>query len=89
MTKPEFTKTDFICAVGKELNIINTGDWKMYPVVIDQDKCIKCSLCFQYCPTKSVKYADGTYFINPDFCKGCGVCIEECRSNAIDFVKGE
>ena len=83
------TKTEFICAVGKELNIINTGDWKMHPVVIDQEKCIKCSLCFQYCPTKSVRYSDGKYSINLEYCKGCGVCIQECKSNAIEFVKGE
>lgn len=83
------TKTDFICAIGKELNIINTGDWKVYPPVIQQDKCIKCGLCLLYCPTRSVELVDGNYQINLEFCKGCGVCIHECTSNAIEYIKGE
>lgn len=80
-------KTDFICAVGKELNLINTGDWKVYPVVIQQDKCKKCSMCLLYCPTNSVELKDNTYFINLEYCKGCGVCINECPADAIEFIK--
>ena len=83
------TKTDFICAVGKELNIIDTGSWKVYPPEIQQDICKKCGICLMYCPTKSVKLVDGRYHINLDFCKGCGVCIHECPSNAIKFIKEE
>ncbi|RQD72674.1 MAG: 4Fe-4S dicluster domain-containing protein [Tindallia sp. MSAO_Bac2] len=82
-------KTDFICAIGKELNIINTGDWKVYPPVIDQEKCKKCGLCLLYCPTNSVKHEDGKYIIHLEFCKGCGVCIHECPANSIEFKKGE
>lgn len=82
-------KTEFICAIGKELNIINTGDWKVYPPVIQQDKCRKCGICLMYCPTKSITLEDGKYFIELDYCKGCGVCINECPANAIEFIKGD
>lgn len=82
-------KTDFICAIGKELNIINTGDWKVYPPVIHQEKCKKCGMCLIYCPTKSVRLEDNKFSIDLEFCKGCGVCIEECRFGAIEFDKGE
>ncbi len=81
------TKTDFICAVGKELNIIETGSWQVYPPVIQQDKCKKCGMCLLYCPTNSVKLIDGSYYIKLDFCKGCGVCINECPAKAIEFIK--
>lgn len=83
------TKTEFICAVGKELNIINTGDWKVYPPSIQQDKCKKCGTCLLYCPTKSVKLADKNFYIDLEFCKGCGVCIHECPVGAIQFIKEE
>lgn len=83
------TKTDHICAIGKELNIIDTGSWKVYPPVIQQDKCKKCGLCLLYCPTKSVKLVDGSYHIELDFCKGCGVCIQECPAKAIKYIKEE
>ncbi len=82
------TKTDFICAIGKGLNIINTGDWKVYPPVIDKAKCKSCGLCLLYCPTNSVRF-DGGYHIDLEFCKGCGVCINECPAKAIYFEKGE
>ena len=81
------TKTDYICAIGKGLNIINTGDWKVYPPVIDGSKCRRCGMCLLYCPTNSVRLKDGVYSIDLDYCKGCGVCIQECTANAIYFHK--
>ncbi len=81
-------KTKYICAVAEELNDINTGAWKTYPLQLDQTKCIKCGLCVQYCPTNSVICDEkGGFFINLDYCKGCGVCINECPKKAISYVK--
>ena len=83
------TKTNFICAVGKGLHIIPTGDWKVYPPVIDQEVCRHCGSCLFYCPTNSVRLTDGRYSIDLSYCKGCGVCIQECRAGAIHFEKGD
>lgn len=82
-------KTDFICAVGKELNIINTGDWKVQSPEIQQDTCKKCGMCLLYCPTKSIKIVEGNFKINLEFCKGCGVCVHECPFKSIKFIEEE
>lgn len=83
------TKTEFICSLGKKLNKLDTGAYKMYPVEIQQDKCKKCGICLVYCPTNTIKLIDGKYFIENEYCKGCGVCIHECPAKAIKFVTEE
>ena len=64
----------------------NTGDWRTFKPVRDAKKCIKCGICWMFCP-------DGC--INKDFeadlhhCKGCGICAEECPVKCIKMVKEE
>jgi len=67
-----------------------TGGWRsgIRPVT-DQEKCIKCGLCWLYCPDM-VYHADaqGFFLWDGTYCKGCGICAEECPKNAIE-MKGE
>ncbi len=81
--------TEFIAPIGKGLKNNKTGEWKAWPVVIDQVKCKACGLCALYCPVNSVRCVDGKFFIDPEYCKGCGVCMYECPAKAIHFDKGE
>ena len=78
-------KTDFICALGIKVADIPTGEWCMYPPVIDQEKCIKCGQCVLYCPVKSIIEENEKIVITYGYCKGCGVCINECPKEAISF----
>ena len=65
----------------------STGDWKSQRPVLDKDKCIKCALCFIYCPEGCIKRDDEGYFISDlNFCKGCGICAAECPRKAITMV---
>ncbi|MCE4618600.1 MAG: 4Fe-4S binding protein [Desulfurococcales archaeon] len=76
-----------------------TGDWRIFRPVLNQDKCIRCLLCWVYCPDDAFYFEDEPYVtnkgrkykfslkINYDHCKGCGICVEECPVNAIDFVE--
>jgi pyruvate ferredoxin oxidoreductase delta subunit len=61
-----------------------TGSWRTFRPVIDQKKCIKCSLCWQNCPDAAI-YVDkrGNYMVNYDYCKGCLICVRECPAKAI------
>ena len=69
-----------IGSVGK------TGTWRVYRPVIDQEKCVKCLLCWLYCPDAAVKRGDDdSVEIDYDFCKGCGICAHECPVNAIEM----
>ena len=65
-----------------------TGLWRSVKPVLDSNKCIRCGVCWMYCPDRAVeKDEDGTYMINYDICKGCGICAEECPSDAIEMVE--
>jgi len=75
-----------------------TGAWRVLRPVINQDKCIRCRICWMYCPDMAIleldkpytsssgrKY-DVTYEVNYDYCKGCGICANECPVKAIEMV---
>ncbi len=71
-------------AVGK------TGKWRTFRPVIDREKCIKCLLCWLYCPDAAiVRDENDNVFVNYDYCKGCGICAHECPRKAIKMVKEE
>lgn len=67
--------------------------------MIDQDKCIRCRICWTYCPEPAIRELDKpytsksgrtyrvTYEIDYDYCKGCGICAEECPVKAITMVE--
>lgn len=58
-------------------------------VVIDNDRCIGCGLCAQYCPIDMIR-------INPEIkkaykcelCQGNPLCIEACPTGALELVHG-
>ncbi len=56
---------------------------------MNQDKCIKCGLCWLYCPPEDTIdwLEDKSVRINYDYCKGCGICAEVCPVKVIDMVK--
>jgi len=64
-----------------------TGTWRTYRPVVNEGKCIKCGLCWLYCPEEAIEWSPGGLpKIDYRFCKGCGVCVRECPVKAIDFV---
>lgn len=80
--------TQYICSVGGKLAIAATGEWKTWPPVIDQEKCIQCGMCVLSCPVQAMREEKDRIYITLDYCKGCGVCIQECPKQAIAFDKG-
>lgn len=67
-----------------------TGDWRSQRPVVNQDKCIKCGLCWLFCPDAAIEQMeDGRYRWNMDYCKGCGICATECKPGAIEMVEEE
>jgi len=64
-----------------------TGNWRALKPILDQSKCIKCLLCWVYCPEPAVRrHEDDSVEIDYDFCKGCGICASECPVKAITMV---
>ncbi|MEM2739331.1 MAG: pyruvate synthase subunit PorD [Candidatus Bathyarchaeia archaeon] len=65
-----------------------TGDWRLFRPVIDYSKCIKCLLCWIYCPEPAVvRKDDDSVEIDYYHCKGCGICASECPVKAISMME--
>ncbi|MFB0558553.1 MAG: 4Fe-4S binding protein [Candidatus Bathyarchaeia archaeon] len=66
----------------------NVANWRIVRPEIDEDKCVKCGLCSQYCPEEAVTLDENRKpQIDMRFCKGCGICANECPQEAIEMVK--
>lgn len=51
---------------------------------VDEEKCIKCGICFKRCPAGAVQWQKKeTAFILKDKCVKCLSCITHCPSDAI------
>ena len=71
-------------------NAINykTGDWRSQKPVFDLEKCIKCGLCYIYCPEGCIRQNDEEKFeADLYYCKGCGICAVECPKDVITMVE--
>ena len=67
-----------------------TGDWRSQRPVFDLEKCIKCGLCYIYCPEGCIRQnAEGKFEADLYYCKGCGICAVECPKDVITMVEEE
>lgn len=67
-----------------------TGSWRTFRPVRDEEKCIHCLLCWISCPDSAIKVEDGKVVdIDLNHCKGCGICAEVCppKVHAIEMVE--
>jgi len=72
-----------VFAAGNAANT-KTGSWKSQRPIWDNAKCIKCGICYIFCPEACIQEVkDGFYEANLDYCKGCGICAHECWPGAI------
>lgn len=68
-----------------------TGSWKTKKPVLDNDKCVRCGICWTFCPDSCYEMAPETkrkdveyrFVPNLEYCKGCGICEKECPFKAI------
>jgi 2-oxoacid:acceptor oxidoreductase delta subunit (pyruvate/2-ketoisovalerate family) len=68
---------------------IKTGTWRTIRPVLDQNKCIRCYMCWKFCPDMSmIVEKEGDYpYVDLDHCKGCGICSNECPRGAIKMER--
>ncbi|MEM4523394.1 MAG: 4Fe-4S binding protein [Nitrososphaeria archaeon] len=65
-----------------------TGVWRIRNPILDRQKCVKCLICWIYCPEGTIlRKEDDSIEIDYEYCKGCGVCANECPARAIMMVE--
>ena len=63
------------------------GDWPLPTIRLD--RCTRCGLCVEYCPTNAVGMINelltgrGPGITHPRRCSYCGICEEMCPVGAI------
>lgn len=68
--------------------VFHTGDWRVFSPVLQKERCIKCGMCWIFCPDMAYRKDEKGYYIaNLNYCKGCGICAAECPAGAIHMEK--
>lgn len=66
------------------------GDRREWIPEWDRERCIRCGLCYIYCPDGAIHRTDDGFFeADIDKCKGCGICHRECWFGAISMMEEE
>jgi pyruvate ferredoxin oxidoreductase delta subunit len=67
-----------------------TGDWRSMRPTVDNSRCIRCGVCYLFCPDMAIhKNAEGYFEADLYYCKGCGICAQECFTRCIEMVAEE
>jgi NAD-dependent dihydropyrimidine dehydrogenase PreA subunit/flavodoxin len=57
--------------------------YKMFPLEIDNEKCVKCMRCMENCPAGAIDQNIESLFINRTKCQNCQRCVGFCPAGAI------
>jgi Pyruvate/2-oxoacid:ferredoxin oxidoreductase delta subunit len=58
-----------------------------YVSQIDQELCILCETCLDYCQFGAIKMNDDKLVVDEEVCMGCGVCVSKCTCDAHSLVR--
>lgn len=79
----KFNKGAIITDVGSTAKN-KTGSWRSMRPKVDEKKCTRCGICWQFCPDIAIRITkEKGAVMNFDYCKGCGICAKECPFKAI------
>jgi phenylglyoxylate dehydrogenase delta subunit len=76
-----------LAPIAAEYSPMLPGDWRSERPVVDREKCVKCAVCWLYCPVQCVVEKPRWFDIDLATCKGCGICARECPHRAIAMVE--
>lgn len=77
--------------LGREPKPLNPDNGEAQPktlVLIDEQRCIGCTLCIQACPVDAiVGAAKLMHTVIESECTGCNLCLPPCPVDCIDIVE--
>ncbi len=76
-----------LCPVATDFIVMDTGSWRAERPVVFRSKCVKCGICWAYCPVQCILEKPTWFEADLGFCKGCGICATECPHNAIIMIE--
>ena len=56
---------------------------------VDEDLCISCDSCVEYCQFGALEMEDFVMSVNYEECMGCGICVDKCEQDSITLVADE
>jgi len=72
---------------AKPLNPRNGVEQPRRVAVIDEARCIGCTLCIQACPVDAIVGASKLmHTVVTELCSGCDLCVAPCPVDCIDMV---
>ena len=58
--------------------------------IIDEARCIGCTLCIAACPVDAIAGANGLmHTVIEKYCIGCDLCIPPCPVDCIELVPSQ
>ncbi|MBI2314338.1 MAG: 4Fe-4S binding protein [Betaproteobacteria bacterium] len=81
------TVPDDLCPIATELSPLRPGDWRSLRPIVDRERCVKCAVCWLYCPVQCIVERGAWFEPRLETCKGCGICAQECPHRAIRMVE--
>ena len=75
-------------SVTEELSKNILKRFRQKPIIVDENKCIKCGLCARKCPAKAIKLNPFPE-INKKKCIRCFCCMEICPQHALSLKESK
>ena len=80
----------YIVSEPGNARIYQSGTWRSQRPIYEFKRCIKCGLCYIFCPEACISQNDEGHFeADLYYCKGCGICAQECPTRVITMVEEE